>query len=302
MFKYFKLKEAFSEAKTEFAIGDLLEKTTSLAKLTGKTAANVGMLTAELAIEAGAFVIKNHQEITGKFAEKVLKEGTDISDDQREQLEKTVLAGKVHAKERYENTRTKPNKDESLKPLDSIFGNQEKYLGSRDDEALLKFCKRFAIPRHLSEEMAVDRGGSLLDYRNDINKDIAYYAAADIPDHLDERVRGRLGVKNSEKIIFLSDLCNSEESFGDAFVVTSNGIYSKGKNTRWTKEMTNIFINWEMLTKMSVVDEFGDANHTGIQFDDQTIILCCRRNESISFFGDILVKDLIKRCGKSKRL
>ena len=59
---YFKIKEAFDEAKDSFSYGNGTEKISSAAKLFGKTVANVGML----AVEVGAEAIKKLPEETGK--------------------------------------------------------------------------------------------------------------------------------------------------------------------------------------------------------------------------------------------
>ena len=68
-FPYFKIKEAFDEMRSDFNYGDTVDKASSVAKLLGKTVANIGMLSAELGIE----VIKSIPEHVEKSAERTLK-------------------------------------------------------------------------------------------------------------------------------------------------------------------------------------------------------------------------------------
>lgn len=86
---YFKITDAFNDVKSEFGYGDLLSKTTSIAKLTGKTIANVGMFAAEIAGD----VIKNAPAHVGDMAKRSLKENKNLSDERREKLENIVKKG-----------------------------------------------------------------------------------------------------------------------------------------------------------------------------------------------------------------
>ena len=81
---YFKIKEAFEEAKDSFSYGSGTDKISSAAKLFGKTVANVGML----AVEVGAEAIKKLPEETGKNAKKLLDNRIDLFEE--------VLASKLN--------------------------------------------------------------------------------------------------------------------------------------------------------------------------------------------------------------
>ena len=67
---YFKIKEAFEEAKDSFAYGNGADKLSSTAKLLGKSVANIGML----AVEIGTEAVKNLPEATGNKAQELLPE------------------------------------------------------------------------------------------------------------------------------------------------------------------------------------------------------------------------------------
>ena len=87
---YFKIKEAFEEAKDSFSYGSGTDKISSAAKLFGKTVANVGML----AVEVGAEAIKKLPEETGKNAKKLLDEHSDsMTDEQKEKAQKAIEMG-----------------------------------------------------------------------------------------------------------------------------------------------------------------------------------------------------------------
>lgn len=64
---YFKIKEAFDDARDSFSYGGLGDKAASVAKLVGKSAANVTMFAAEIGVD----VVKNLPEHMTKKAEEV---------------------------------------------------------------------------------------------------------------------------------------------------------------------------------------------------------------------------------------
>ena len=76
---YFKIKEAFEEARDSFSYGSGSDKIASTAKLFGKTVANVGML----AVEIGSEAIKKLPEETGKKAQKLLDEHSESMTDEQ---------------------------------------------------------------------------------------------------------------------------------------------------------------------------------------------------------------------------
>ena len=93
---YFKIKEAFEEAKDSFSYGSGTDKLSSAAKLFGKSVANIGML----AVEIGAEAVKNLPETTGKKAQELLdKNFNSMSEEQIEKANRAVELGK-EAKER----------------------------------------------------------------------------------------------------------------------------------------------------------------------------------------------------------
>ena len=63
---YFKLRDAFNDARADFSYGSGTDKLTSAAKLVGKTVANVGML----AVEAGVEIVKKAPEAIAKSTRK----------------------------------------------------------------------------------------------------------------------------------------------------------------------------------------------------------------------------------------
>ncbi|MCA1859921.1 hypothetical protein LE191_07315 [Janthinobacterium sp. HSC-3S05] len=89
---YFKLKDALSDLRIELTVGDKMDKATSVAKLLGKTVANVGMLSAELGIE----VAKKMPELVGKSAENTLKTNKNLTSDQQSKLEEIVEKSKQY--------------------------------------------------------------------------------------------------------------------------------------------------------------------------------------------------------------
>lgn len=99
---YFKLKDAFKEAQATFSVGSGSDKLSAVAKLAGKSAANVGMLAAEVGVEA----IKRAPEIAGYIAKSNLDRGSHLmTDEQREHSQKMVEAGKEAAARRIEKER-----------------------------------------------------------------------------------------------------------------------------------------------------------------------------------------------------
>ncbi|MDK6080492.1 hypothetical protein [Massilia varians] len=85
-FPYFKIKEALADVRNDFNYGDGVDKVASVAKLVGKTAANVGMLSVEVGID----VVKRLPESLGKQAEHNLRNNPNLSDAQRAKLEDIV--------------------------------------------------------------------------------------------------------------------------------------------------------------------------------------------------------------------
>lgn len=99
---YFKIKEAFEEAKDSFSYGSGTDKISSTAKLFGKTVANVGMLVVEIGSEA----IKKLPEETGKKAQKFLDENSgSMTDEQKEKVQKAIEMGEEAKRKRIEKER-----------------------------------------------------------------------------------------------------------------------------------------------------------------------------------------------------
>lgn len=87
---YFKLKDAFDEARDSFSYGDGTTKFTSAAKLLGKTVANAGMLVTEMGVEA----IKRTPEIAGNIAKKNLEKNSDaMTLEQKAKAEEIIRQG-----------------------------------------------------------------------------------------------------------------------------------------------------------------------------------------------------------------
>lgn len=106
--KYFKLKEAFNEARESFSYGTGTEKLSSTAKFLGKSVANVGML----AVEIGVDVVKNLPEANGRVAKRVLDENSDsMSEQQKEKALLIVENGKEHERKRKEKERSEREKE-----------------------------------------------------------------------------------------------------------------------------------------------------------------------------------------------
>jgi len=79
---YFKLGEALRDVKWELEIGSGLDKAGAVAKLVGKTAANLGMG----AIEAGVVVAKALPAAAARQAQETLKANPDMPTEQRQKL------------------------------------------------------------------------------------------------------------------------------------------------------------------------------------------------------------------------
>lgn len=91
----FNLGEALEEVRWSFNLGgSATEKLSSTAKLLGKTAANVGMIAAEVGVD----MVKRLPESNGQRAQQLLDEADKNSysfkGDGREKLEKAVAMGK----------------------------------------------------------------------------------------------------------------------------------------------------------------------------------------------------------------
>jgi hypothetical protein len=112
---YFKIKEAFEDAKDSFAYGSGTDKLSSTAKLLGKSVANIGMF----AVEIGTEVVKNLPEATGKKAQELLDKNADsMSEEQIEKAKRAIELGKEAKerrleKERQERERKRQEQEES---------------------------------------------------------------------------------------------------------------------------------------------------------------------------------------------
>jgi hypothetical protein len=101
---YFKLKDAFNEARDSFSYGDGATKLTSAAKLVGKTVANAGMLVTEMGVEA----IKRAPEIAGSIAKKNLDQNSGaMTLEQRVKSEEMIRKGDEARDMRLEKEREK---------------------------------------------------------------------------------------------------------------------------------------------------------------------------------------------------
>ena len=99
---YFKIKEAFEEARDSFSYGSGSDKISSTAKLFGKTVANVGML----AVEIGSEAIKKLPEETGKKAQKLLDElSVSLLVEQKEKAHRAIEMGEEAKRKRIEKGR-----------------------------------------------------------------------------------------------------------------------------------------------------------------------------------------------------
>lgn len=99
---YFKLKDAFNEARDSFSYGDGSAKLASAAKLVGKTVANAGMLVTEAGVEA----VKRAPEFAGNIAKKNLDQNSgSMSAAQKEKAEELIRAGNEARKNRLNKER-----------------------------------------------------------------------------------------------------------------------------------------------------------------------------------------------------
>ena len=104
---YFKIKEAFEEAKDSFSYGSGTDKISSTAKLFGKTVANAGML----AVEIGSEAIKKLPEETGKKARNLLDEHSEsMTDEQKDKAKKAIAMGEDEKRKRIEKEREEAEK------------------------------------------------------------------------------------------------------------------------------------------------------------------------------------------------
>jgi len=133
---YFKLMEAFGEVKDSFTTGDGTEKATSVAKLLGKTAANVGML----AVDAGAFAIKNLPEIASGMAQSHLDKHSDsMTDEQRERAHRVIERANVAKErrmEREEQERRQKKEEQERKAADKRAQELLKHSDSMSAEEI----------------------------------------------------------------------------------------------------------------------------------------------------------------------
>ena len=94
---YFKISEAFKEAKFNFEYGGAADKLSSTAALLGKTVANVGMFAVEASIE----IAKGLPEAIGKQAQKKLDENSgSMSPEEIDKCREAVERGKEARQQR----------------------------------------------------------------------------------------------------------------------------------------------------------------------------------------------------------
>ena len=97
--KLWEIGEAFEEVKSGFSSGDWTDKAGAVAKLTGKTVANAGMLIADAAIEVTKEVVKNPDVMKGRIAaSKLNSHGAELSEEKRRELQEIKERG-VRARE-----------------------------------------------------------------------------------------------------------------------------------------------------------------------------------------------------------
>lgn len=109
---YFKLGEALSDIRDEFAYGTVFDKASAVAKFTGKTVANVGMLV----VETGVHIVTNPKETSGVIAESTLKNGSNLTEEQRSKLNEVVENGRQAKQERYmEEAKRNREMEEAIK-------------------------------------------------------------------------------------------------------------------------------------------------------------------------------------------
>jgi hypothetical protein len=109
---YFKITEAFAEAKDSFSYGSGSDKLASTAKLLGKSIANVGML----AVEIGADVIKKAPETAGQYAQKNLDTRAHLmTDEQIKQSLDIIEKGKASKEQRIKEEKETLQKEQEEK-------------------------------------------------------------------------------------------------------------------------------------------------------------------------------------------
>lgn len=99
---YFKIKDAFNEAKDSFSYGSGSDKLASTAKLLGKSIANIGMF----AVEAGAEAIKKAPETAGKYAQdNIDKRSHLMTGEQLEKAQEIIQKGSIAKEKRLNEER-----------------------------------------------------------------------------------------------------------------------------------------------------------------------------------------------------
>ena len=76
---YFKIGEAFQEAKDSFSYGSNTDKVSSTAKLLGKSVANIGLLAVEIGVDA----VKRVPEHMGKVAQENLDKRSHLMTEEQ---------------------------------------------------------------------------------------------------------------------------------------------------------------------------------------------------------------------------
>ena len=106
---YFKIGEAFNEAKHSFSCGSNSDKLSSAAKLLGKSVANIGMF----AVEAGVDVVKRAPEHMGNVAQENLDKRAHLMTDEQVAKAHKIIENSNYAKERrLEKERDAERKDQ----------------------------------------------------------------------------------------------------------------------------------------------------------------------------------------------
>lgn len=101
---YFKIKDAFDEARASFSYGSGSDKISSTAKLLGKSIANIGML----AVEVGAEAVKKAPETIGKQAqENIEKRSHLMTEEQIQKSQELIEKGKAAKEQRLAQERQK---------------------------------------------------------------------------------------------------------------------------------------------------------------------------------------------------
>lgn len=109
---YFKITEAFNEAKDSFSNGSNPDKLASTAKLLGKSVANIGML----AVEVGVGIVKQIPEATGRIAQENLDKRSHLmTEEQVHRTQEIIEKSNAFRERRQEQEREawrKEQKDE----------------------------------------------------------------------------------------------------------------------------------------------------------------------------------------------